>query len=205
VIRDKLVFCSSPDMGNISPYQLATYHPVGSEVEGIFRIGAAMADNSRWKPSGGKRIVDYILPGHGVREAKGCEVFPGTNEPLKPGSWIATPLAAGLAALLIHIVRMAAIHTYLQGKERSQEANLTTLESLETIKSFDAMRRTFDMMANKASGKSYVHVWGYFNQTCLDLEAADTAPDGEAEKWRIILELARDLVPRRTWRRPLRF
>ncbi|KAK3309898.1 uncharacterized protein B0T15DRAFT_17432 [Chaetomium strumarium] len=204
VVRDKLVFCASPDVGNISLYQLATYHPVGSEVEELFRIGAAMADNSRWKPSGGKRIVDYILPGHGVREVKGCEVFPG-NEPLEPGSWIATPLAAGLAALLIHIVRMAAIHTYLQGKERSREANRPTLESLEIIKSFDAMRRTFDMMANKAGGKSYVHVWGYFHQSCLDFEAADNALDGEGEKWRIILELARDLVPRRTWRRPLRF
>ncbi|KAK4241524.1 hypothetical protein C8A03DRAFT_30246 [Achaetomium macrosporum] len=201
VVRDKLVFCSSPDVGNISFEELATYHPVGSEVEEIFRIGAATADNSRWKPSGGKRIVDYIFPGHGVREAKGCEVFQ-ENTPLKPGSWIATGLAAGLAALLIHIVRMAAIHTYLQGKENSREANLTTLASLETVKSFEAMRRTFDIMANKAAGKSYVHVWGYFDQTCLEFEAADNEPDAEAEKWRIILELARDIVPRRTWRRP---
>lgn len=103
----KLVFCSAPDTGEISSDELSSYFPVGSGIQELFRIGAAKADNTPWPQAGGRNIVDYVLPGHDVAEKKGDEVLQN-GKSLKSGSSIATALAAGLAALMIHVVRMAA-------------------------------------------------------------------------------------------------
>ncbi|TGJ87155.1 hypothetical protein E0Z10_g1618 [Xylaria hypoxylon] len=171
--KKKLVFCSAPDTGDISPDELSSYFPVGSGIQELFRIGAAKADNTPWP-----QLV------------KGDEVIQN-NKSLKSGSSIATALAAGLAALMIHVVRMAAIRTYELKKENEIEANLIKLISLKTIKSPGTMRKTFDSMT---TDKMYVHVWGNFYRKGNELKAADDAEDSKAEKWRIIAELARDIV-----------
>lgn len=189
-VKKKLVFCSAPDTGDISPDELGSYYPVGSGIKELFRIGAAKADNTPWPQAGGRNIVEYILPGHEVRERKGDEVIQD-DKSLKSGSSIATALAAGLAALMIHVVRMAVIHTYELKKENSNEANIMKLISLSTIKSPATMRKTFDSMTRN---KTYVHVWGNFNQKGSELKAANDSEDPKAEKRRIIAELARDIV-----------
>jgi len=51
----------------MSPGELDSYFPIGSGVKDIFRIGAVNADNTPWLQTGGRSIVDYILPGHEVR------------------------------------------------------------------------------------------------------------------------------------------
>ncbi|KAI1125165.1 hypothetical protein F5Y10DRAFT_13996 [Nemania abortiva] len=186
----KLVFCSAPDVGDVSPDELSSYFPVGSGIQELFRIGAAKADNTPWPQAGGRNIVDYVLPGHDVAEKKGDEVFQN-DKSLKSGSSIATALAAGLAALMIHVVRMAAIRTYELKRENEIEANLIKLAALKTIKSPVTMRKTFDSMT---TDKMYVHVWGNFYRKGNELKAADDADDPKAEKWRIIAELARDIV-----------
>ncbi|GAP87881.1 putative microbial serine proteinase [Rosellinia necatrix] len=188
--NNKLVFCSAPDTGDMSLDELSSYFPVGSGVPGLFRIGAAKADNTPWPQAGGRDIVDYVLPGHDVREKEGHEVIQNDTS-LKSGSSIATALAAGFAALMIHVVRMAAIRTYELGNQTSKEANIIKLNSLKTIKSPATMRKTFDSMT---ANKTYVHVWGDFYRKGLELKAADDRDDPEAEKWRIIGELARDIV-----------
>ncbi|KAI1109570.1 hypothetical protein F5Y14DRAFT_444621 [Nemania sp. NC0429] len=186
----KLVFCSAPDIGDISPDELSSYFPVGSGIHELFRIGAAKADNTPWPQAGGRNIVDYVLPGHDVAEKKGDEVIQN-DKSLKSGSSIATALAAGLAALMIHVVRMAAIRTYELKRENEIEANLIKLAALRTIKSPATMRKTFDSMT---TDKMYVHVWGNFYRKGNELKAADDADDPKAEKWRIVAELARDIV-----------
>lgn len=53
------------------------------------------------------------------------------------------------------------------------------------------MRKTFDSMT---MDKMYVHVWGNFYRKGSELKAADDADDPKAEKWRIVAELARDIL-----------
>ncbi|KAI0437606.1 hypothetical protein F4803DRAFT_565896 [Xylaria telfairii] len=187
--NEKLVFCSAPDRGDISLNELSSYLPIGSGIPGLFRIGAAKADNTPWPQAGGRKIVDYVLPGHHVTEKEGDEVFQ-KNKSLKSGSSIATALAAGLAALMIHIVRMAAIRTYELKRENDVEAMLIKVDELKMIKSSATMRKVFDSMT---MDKTFVHVWSKFHQRGNELKAAEEADD-KAEKWRIIAELARDIV-----------
>ncbi len=197
VAKTTIVFCSLPDLGGISLDELALYYPVGAgakEIKEIFRIGGATPDNNPWERAGGKNIIDYILPGCDVRQKAGCEVVQN-NPSLSSGSSIATALAAGLAALLIHIVRMAAIKTYAQGKENSQEAHLVTLVSLDPFKSPDMMRATLDKMANKENGRMYVHVWSMFSHRSGEFESAENDPDAGATRWRVMAEMAREIVP----------
>ncbi|KAK1756664.1 hypothetical protein QBC47DRAFT_297737 [Echria macrotheca] len=189
-VNKSLVFCSAPDTGDISPEELGSYYPVGSGIKELFRIGAAKADGQAWPQAGGRNIVEYILPGHDVREKKGEEVVQN-DKTLKSGSSIATALAAGLAALMIHVVRMAAMHTYELKKDKSNEANIIKLHSLSSIRSHATMRKTFN---NMTRSKTYVHVWNHFNQNGIDLRTANEVEDPTAEKWRIIAELARDIV-----------
>ncbi|KAI0968531.1 hypothetical protein F4678DRAFT_192806 [Xylaria arbuscula] len=186
----KVVFCSAPDTGEMSRDELSSYVPVGSGVQGLFRIGAAKADNTPWPQAGDHNIIDYVLPGHDVREKQGHKVNQNDNS-LNSGSSIATALAAGLAALMIHIVRMAVIHTYELRQQTSNEANILKLSSLKTIKSPPAMRKYFD---SKAGDKMYVHVWGDFNKKGMELKAANESEDSEVRKWKIIGEMARNLV-----------
>src|SRR5271168_291465 len=64
-----LVFCSAPDSGDLSPDQFNSFYPVGSTITSkFFKIGAGKGDGSPWGRTGGKRNVDYILPGGDVRE-----------------------------------------------------------------------------------------------------------------------------------------
>lgn len=189
-INKKIVFCSAPNAGDISPDKLNSYFPVGSSIQELFRIGAAKADNTAWLQAGGRNILDYILPEHDIAERKGDEVVQN-NKSLKSGSSIATALAAGLAALMIHIVRMAAIRTYELKKKNDIKGNLIKLAALKTIKSPATMRKTFDSMT---TDKMYVHVQGNFYRKGNELRVADDADDPKAEKWRIIAKLVKDIV-----------
>lgn len=173
--RKKLVFCSPPDAGNISTTELYSYYPVGStKTNKFFKIGAAKADNIPWGKAGNRNIIDFMLPGHEVLEKKGDEVSQ-VNRFLKSGSSIATALAAGLAGLIIHIVRMAAIHAYAMGKEN--ESNAITLKSLASIKSYAIMHKTFSNMAEKQHGDDYVHVGKNFASTGQELEPPNDNED----------------------------
>ncbi|KAI3342355.1 hypothetical protein F4824DRAFT_495297 [Ustulina deusta] len=133
----KLIFCSAPDTGDMSPDELSSYFPVGSGIPDLFRIGAAKADNTPWPQAGGRNVVDYVLSGHDVREKNGYEVV--QNDP----------------SLNAH----GAIRTYEVGNQTSKEANIIKLNSLKTIKLPTTMRKTFDGMT---ANKTYVHVWSDF-------------------------------------------
>ncbi|KAI1318151.1 hypothetical protein F5Y16DRAFT_135965 [Xylariaceae sp. FL0255] len=186
--NSKLLFCSSPDMGNITLDEFGNYLPVGFEKNSVFRIGAATADSNASSRTGGYDLIEFNFPGQDVREKLGTEVSMEDTS-LKSGSSIATALASGFAALMIHVVRMAVIHTYKHGKENSSEANILKLSSLEAIKSPTAMRKTFASMAKN----NYVHVYAEFDQRGKDLLAAREA-DNPTEWFKIIGELARDIV-----------
>jgi len=191
--KKKLIFCSAPDTGDISTDELDAYFPIGSGVKDIFRIGAAKADNSPWLQTGGRSIVDYILPGHQVRLRETDEEIKQKGHSFKTGSSVATALAAGLAALMIHVVRMAAIRTYELKREGVNEANIIKLSSLAHAKSPTTMRKTFDSMKPNKEGELYVHVWKNFKGKGNQLKVAGeevSDEEAEAERWRIVSELA---------------
>ncbi|KIW98644.1 uncharacterized protein Z519_00305 [Cladophialophora bantiana CBS 173.52] len=106
-----LLFCAAPDEGGISDEKFRTYYPVGCDSlsSRIFKIGAATSTNKEADRTGKSSQLDFILPGHEVRE-RGSDTVK-VDDSLKSGSSVATALAAGLAALVIHCVRLGAIET----------------------------------------------------------------------------------------------
>ena len=196
VVKDKLVFCSGPDVGSISGDELhRSYYPVGHSDSApfMFRIGAAKADGRPWPKVGDQNIVDYTLPGHKVRGVFD-EDLDVKMALLETGSSIATALAAGLAALMIHVVRMAAIRTHELGRQEWDDGNFINVAALRAIKSRDKMRELFQDMARHSLG-TYVHVWPRFGGKVEELEKVnDDAADPVAARWKILTRLARDII-----------
>ena len=92
--RKILLFCSMSDE-KISPKD-KTY-PVNFPLK-KFKIGAASETGSQWEQRGDKHNADYSLPGTNF-------IFESEQSPLvvpRSGSSIATALAAGLAAIILH-------------------------------------------------------------------------------------------------------
>lgn len=177
------VFCSAPDKGELSKVEFESYFPVGADVKGIFKIGASTADNTASLPAG-QNNVDYILPGQQVKVTNDDDtiILKGRSE-IETGSSLATALAAGLAALMMHIVRMDAIRTYQQSKKFDSKR-------LNHIRSPANMRKMFDRMKPK-DGK-YVHVYDIFDNKGDQLVNAGDSEEltEEEQRWAIISELA---------------
>ncbi|KAF1957614.1 subtilisin-like protein, partial [Byssothecium circinans] len=152
-----LLFCAAPDSGNVSNSQFDDYYPIGSRARGIFKIGAAMAEGQAWPWAGGSTHLDYVLPGYEVRDRQDLGMKKNTP---RSGSSIATALASGLAALIIHCVRLAALDSYEKRKGLGDDI---PLKKLEEVKTFDAMNRIFSKMAQMDKGGArYIHVWNTF-------------------------------------------
>ncbi|CAI4212575.1 unnamed protein product [Parascedosporium putredinis] len=106
----KLLFCAVPDVGVISANDLATYYPVGCDSPEKFHIGASTADGHQYRwtadPVGNGKNIYFTLPGHMVMVKDEDQL--GDND-INPhtGSSIATALAAGYAALVIHCIDLA--------------------------------------------------------------------------------------------------
>jgi len=223
--QGKLVFCSSPDLGNITKEEARTHFPVGCEGN-IFRIGAATADRLPWSTAGGPNVVDHTFPGHDVPEKNGDGpvVRQRQQDTLHTGSSVATALAAGLAAQIIHIVRLAAMYSCRHhtpnpasgphgsdGKRplRNLE-NLDLVQSFFSIKEYKNMKKLFVRM--QESGNTYVHVYDTFNTYVNQLAvSSDMNPydnisemmmtasgSKEERKWTSICELANRLMPARS-------
>jgi hypothetical protein len=202
-----LLFCSAPDSGAVSKSEFSSFFPVGCPTisKGIFKIGAAKADGKPWGWTGNERNIDFILPGHEVRERENDPIVLTENNP-KTGSSIATALAAGLAALIIHCVRLGAIHSHRNKTDR-QDANAMTDESLKSIKAFQNMKKVFSDMAKEQDGEKFVDVWESFHDVGKKFEGIkeqaespevsddkEKLADLENQKWNIIARLARDFV-----------
>ncbi|KAL2862237.1 peptidase S8/S53 domain-containing protein [Aspergillus lucknowensis] len=127
-----IMFCAFSDQGNVHAENC-----VPASCPETITIGAATswASPCTWVDSDS---VDYLFPGEHVlidRHAK-----PGTQS--KSGSSIATALAAGLAALLLHITQLAKPAYY------------------PAIRSKEGIKAAFEKMAAK---NKYVHVRSHFH------------------------------------------
>ena len=100
-----LMFCAASDGGAISDKSFPGKGPRDS----VFKIGAATEDGKAWKWVGDESNIDFIFPGHEVVQERYKEALL-QNSNLLTGSSVATAIAAGLAALVLDCVRLAALH-----------------------------------------------------------------------------------------------
>ncbi|KAI5864682.1 peptidase S8/S53 domain-containing protein [Durotheca rogersii] len=147
--KGALIFCAVPDEGSMTDKEFSKYYPVGCAglAARIFKIGAATANNERHEWVGKESQLDFLLPGHEVTERGEDTVDPDGDIP-KTGSSIATALAAGLAALVIYCVRLAAIETYRketgfsdENKKTLDSTDAVTEDSLGIVKTFNGMKQ----------------------------------------------------------------
>lgn len=131
-------------------------------------MGAAKANGSAWGWTGDPENVDFLLPGHEVSD-RGDD---GIDEALKPhtGSSVATALAAGLAALIIHCVRLGAIYTALTPGWKDL-AGAVTDKDLKRVKQHDNMRNVLmDIGTSKATKDKFIEVWKCFEGPASELK-----------------------------------
>ncbi|KAH0499666.1 hypothetical protein TgHK011_006843 [Trichoderma gracile] len=185
-----LLFCASPDSGEMTKAQAETFYPFGCDGGvGLFKMAAATVDGIRVSMAGSR--FDYSLPGHEVEDtsqpagASAREMLQKTSHAsevehsgLKTGSSIATALGAGLAALIIYCVRLSAAYAHRlnpsAGTSANSDINTGVLgrNALELIKQPAQMRRIFDrMVSTGSSGDRYIEVWEFFGELADELEA----------------------------------
>lgn len=94
----------------------------------IFRIGAAIEETGQtWPDVTNASDVHFVFPGvdfmleeHSESQSlqtssNGSPKSPGSDDPRRTGSSVATVLAAGLAGFLIHCTKLGAYHTIIVG------------------------------------------------------------------------------------------
>lgn len=202
IAKDKkmLVFCSAPDIGNVRDSVLSNHYPFGCDFvsKRIFKIGAAKADGTTLGWTGDSESVNFTLPGDNVMPRKGDRISEEKDTP-RTGSSVATALAAGLAALLIYVVRLAAVHDWHK-PPGGGATNTVGVDTLRAIRTFDVMNKALAKVRNKAATVTgneagrrdrNFEVDTFFSEPAKLL--LSTAP--EAEKWEKIRQLARELVP----------
>lgn len=191
-----LLFCSAPDIGAASPQVLSSYYPFGYSAisDSMFKIGAAKADGSMYGWAGDPRSVDFILPGHNVELREGDRIHEEDDIP-KTGSSVATALAAGLAALIIHCVRLGAVYSWHRG--RVNDGNAVNEDSLRAIKRHAAMREALMRISSGYTDKDRrLEVETFFRDPAKTLDPYNSVLDGV--KWERIAQLGRDLVSSNT-------
>lgn len=100
-----LMFCAASDGGAISDKSF----PAESLRDLVFKIGAATEEGKAWKWVGDEKNIDFIFPGHDVVQERYPEALLQSCN-LLTGSSVATAIAAGLAALVLDCVQLAALH-----------------------------------------------------------------------------------------------
>ncbi|KAK3983956.1 hypothetical protein QBC44DRAFT_302234 [Cladorrhinum sp. PSN332] len=197
VDQKRLIFCAAPDIGTTSRELLEPYYPFSCPgiSDSIFKIGGATSDGRMYRWSGDLRSVDFILPGEGVEIREKDRVREQDDIP-KTGSSVATALAAGLAALIIHCVRLGAIYNFHSSNRRGPDTSAVNKSSVVAIKQFSAMREAFLKLRDLAGDRDKdrrIEVENFFVEPAKDLnqvlENEDFTP-----KWERIAGIARDLI-----------
>lgn len=186
--KETLLFCSAPDTGESSVTD--SHYPFNCEgVSKIFRIGAAQVTGKAYPWVGTQ--VDYILPGEKVGMKTTDMVRPIEDKVLRTGSSVATALAAGLAAMVIHCVRLGAVYNHYQ---RNQTG--VSEQSVRAIKTYKGMKAAFETISKR---DRRLGVDSFFKNRGTELGTSAPQGDKEKEKWREekwsnVAEMARRLV-----------
>jgi hypothetical protein len=183
-----LLFCAAADTGAVTEVE----YPWSYDQRRIFRIGAATADGRVWGPTGSPQNLSFIVPGHKVvsRNPHREGALPDDFEE-KTGSSIATALAAGLAALILHCVRLGAIQTELETRQGILSSTAVKAAEFERVKDHDNMNGVFKAIGLNEGQQKFIEVWKRFDSPAQNPKSpnADTPSELGA-----IAKLARDLV-----------
>ncbi|KAF2106735.1 hypothetical protein BDV96DRAFT_607204 [Lophiotrema nucula] len=200
--QEILLFCSAPDKGHSNLED--QYFPFDcAGVPQMFKIGAADPDGSisRWVDS----RVDYILPGHEV-QMKDCDIDIEEDKIPRTGSSVATALAAGLAALIIHCVRLGVIYNHYEyrGLSPSGPSAGVDLDCYRRIKTYKGMKDAFRRIAKEGthgSSDKRLGVETFFQGKASRLggmnssSLADSDADAD-KKWAQVADIAIELSPK---------
>lgn len=147
-----LLFCSAADEGGY--FKTTNHYPAACASNSVFKIGAARASGQVLE-STALDEVDYILPGHEVYERKPkYSLVPKSDS--HTGSSIANALAAGLAALILHCARLAAIHTMIDPKAKRK----VSVDEVKSLKSYDRMKKAFGKFQTSYKTKNkFMEIW----------------------------------------------
>lgn len=156
-----LIFCSAGDTGAIVeeeyPLNIGSHH--------LLRIGAASDDGRAWERAGSLQNLDFILPGHEVtfwdqpkKETARAEGEKGT------GSSIAAALGAGLAAMILHCLRLGAISGEQKPQQNAKSATASQVRKahLQKLKTRGGMVSAFKWIGLDGSQAKFVEVWQKF-------------------------------------------
>lgn len=183
--KNILLFCAANDQGIVRDDS----YPANSSVTRRFKIGAAEASGAIWKWSGDPQAVDFIMPGHNVVKERASELQFERARALT-GSSVATALAAGLAALILHCVQFAAQHTLHTNPQRK----LVTMEDFKAMKTHERMKEALAQLTSSSSQNKFVEVWKYFESPGKKGESAS-----KEQKREIVTEVAHLLKSRPTF------
>jgi hypothetical protein len=191
-----LLFCAAADTGHITEIE----YPWAYDQRRIFRIGAATADGRMWGPTGSLQNINFILPGHKVvsrnphREGALPDDFEERN-----GSSIATALAAGLAALILHCVRLGAIHSELEMRQGISSAIAVKASEFMRVKDHDNMSGVLGAIGLDKEQQRFIEVWKRFDGPTQNLKSPNIKLNSRADgvtpsELGVIAKLARDFV-----------
>ncbi|KAI1124133.1 hypothetical protein F5Y10DRAFT_280401 [Nemania abortiva] len=157
-----LVFCAASDAGNFSDEE----YPYDFDRNRIIRIGAATDDGRPWERSGDTKALSFIFPGCSVvsRNARLESAVPSHFRE-NTGSSVATALAAGLAALILHCVRLAAILNENDG----QTAAPLEADNRRSLKDYRNMKAVFENIGVDREIHKFIEVWNRFEGPAEDL------------------------------------
>jgi len=170
-----LLFCAAGDTGNLSVVE----YPWSYDQRRIFRIGAATADGRVWGPTGAAPgSLSFIVPGYKVvsRNPYREGALPDDFEE-RTGSSIATALAAGLAALVLHCVRLGAIHTELEERQGVTYSTAVKAADFLRVKDHDNMMSVLAAIGLVGGEQKFIEVWRRFDVPTQNLK---TPPPIEA-------------------------
>ncbi|KAL1640281.1 hypothetical protein SLS58_007097 [Diplodia intermedia] len=183
--KDILLFCAASDQG---PVVRATYPAASGR---CIRIGAARASGQEYELVGGASSVDFLFPGHNVVPGQTSELDLRLDKgSLLSGSSVATALAAGLAALVLHCVQFAAQYA----KSSNAPGDRVTSDDFARLKSRDGMFAAFQSI--DTTEHKYVKVWDVFGPAT---KREDGLLTPEAKR-QMIVDVARRLVQTKTLR-----
>ncbi|KAK4642831.1 hypothetical protein QC761_401030 [Podospora bellae-mahoneyi] len=182
-----LVFCAAGDAGNFSDEE----YPYEFDRSRIIRIGAATDDGRPWERSGDTHNLDFIFPGCSVvsrHETINSSIPSHFQE--NTGSSVATALAAGLAALVLHVVRLAAIFgenerekvksgggTAVNGVGSGAAGPVVEAKKLGDLKDHTNMKLVFQKMGVDREIGKFIEVWEYFEGPTEGLRMGGKAPE----------------------------
>ncbi|KAK0750615.1 hypothetical protein B0T18DRAFT_428538 [Schizothecium vesticola] len=140
------------------------------------------------------RSIYFILPGHNVELREGDRIREEDGIP-KTGSSVATALAAGLTALIIHYVRLGAVYSWHRG--RVNDGNAVNEDSVRAIKRHGVIREApMRISAGYTDKNRRLEVESFFRDPAKVLDPYNRVTD--ESKWEKVAQLARDLVSSNT-------